>query len=1262
MIKQIKICSMNVRGLAENKKRFDVFSWLKKKKFSIYCLQDIHVSECNELNFKQDWGSEVILHGFTTESRGVAILFGDNISYKIINIEKDRHGNLLIVNIEINDQELILMVLYGPNKDNPLFYNHIKEVLALKENLPTIICGDWNLVLDFKMDTFGYIRENNINARRKVEELIDIFDLVDTWRSSNPQVRKYSWTSSKRPVQMSRLDFFLVTTDIHAKVTNHILQHGYRSDHSFIGIEINVEETARGKGFWKFNTSFLQDINYIIMIKEEIKNTLLDYTVQTDNNSVLSQPKFIVSNQMLYEMIKLRIRGKTIPYCAHKKKLLLVEENNLEKKIEHTENELMGRSNTPNQIIYLKSKLDQCKEELKILRQPKLYAIMMRAKAKIYEESEKPTSYFCNLEKRNYINKLISRINTGNKMLTDQKSILNELKKFYKNLYDSKHNPSDLEHISTFLKKENIKPLKPEDKVKCEGLISEIEIKSVLKNMQNGKSPGSDGYPAEFYKFFWRDIGQYVLNSINEAMDKGELSFTQKQAVITLLPKGNKPREFIKNWRPISLLNVDYKLLSGVLANRLKNVLPTIISNEQKGFLKSRYIGENIRTIYDVMEYLQQNNKAGMLLLIDFEKAFDSLEWFYLNKVLKAYNFGEQFISWFNILYKNSSSCVINNGMFSEFFQLGRSCRQGDPLSPYLFILAIEPLAEEIKQNSKIKGLQFQATNIKIGQYADDTFLLLDGSEMSLRESLLVLKKFEFCSGLKVNVDKTQVVWLGSSRNNPEICEDLNLKWVQQFVLLGITFNTNLPDIINLNFTPKVHEIEKLLLAYKKWKLSILGKITVLKMMAIPKLVYLLTVLPSPGAKFFSYVEGLFKDFIWDGSVKITLSQLEQDISQGGLKLTNLRLFHSALKLSWIKRLIATTGSWQKLFEVNVRQAKDLFWELDIQSLKVKHITNVFWKELINLWIEYKLDYIEDIDRRCYPLWGTYFLKSQNLMVKRDEFEQRGITHINDLLTNTGDFYGYQEFIEFYGINLNFLDFYTFMHSIPRNWKAIYQGKLESHDVKQGVLVSLLKMKKVCKETYTKFLEDKTCCRPHTTKWSNILNKSIEASDWEAIYSVNFKCTIESKMRSFQYRLLLRIIPTNKFLFRCNMSHTDRCYYCGIECETIEHLFWFCPIVKNFWFQVSEQFNQYLDLKMFLNAKSVLLGYLGDYNSSLVNHIFNIIKRYIYLTKCKECMLSSESLFKILRHVYHLEKIIVEHSGKLQFFLDKWDPVHPLLD
>ena len=138
--------------------------------------------------------------------------------------------------------------------------------------------------------------------------------------------------------------------------------------------------------------------------------------------------------------------------------------------------------------------------------------------------------------------------------------------------------------------------------------------------METGKSPGTDGLPAEFYKVFWNDVSPFLLASLNLSISKGHLSISQRRGLITLMPKKNKPQQFLKNWRPISLLNCDYKIAAKAIATRIKGVLPDIINNDQTGFLKGRSIGENVRLLNSVISYTELKNIPGLLLFVDFEK------------------------------------------------------------------------------------------------------------------------------------------------------------------------------------------------------------------------------------------------------------------------------------------------------------------------------------------------------------------------------------------------------------------------------------------------------------------------------------------------------------------------------------------------------------------------------------------------------------------------------------------------------------------
>ncbi len=207
-------------------------------------------------------------------------------------------------------------------------------------------------------------------------------------------------------------------------------------------------------------------------------------------------------------------------------------------------------------------------------------------------------------------------------------------------------------------------------------------------------------------------------------------------------------------------MNPNYKITAKLLASRLKLVLPSIINNDQSGYLKGQYIGHNIRIFRKYNLFCNQKKLPGILLSIDFEKAFDSLNWNFLFKTLEYLNFGDKFIGYVKTMYKDIESMVINNGNSGKLFKLQRGVRQGCPLSTYLFITALETLANKIRNEKNIKGIKIDNKEIKISLLADDITLILSELE-SIKVTIRILKSFEICAGLKINVDKSQAKYIG---------------------------------------------------------------------------------------------------------------------------------------------------------------------------------------------------------------------------------------------------------------------------------------------------------------------------------------------------------------------------------------------------------------------------------------------------------------------------------------------------------------------
>ena len=260
-----------------------------------------------------------------------------------------------------------------------------------------------------------------------------------------------------------------------------------------------------------------------------------------------------------------------------------------------------------------------------------------------------------------------------------------------------------------------------------------------------------------------------------------------------MIPKHGKSPDNIKGWRLITLLNVDFKIISTAISTRLQSVIQKLIDPCQTAYIKGRYIGENTRLVFDVINNLLTNDGSGLIMSADFEAAFDSLSWCFVSKVLEKYNFGPQLRKLIDMLYLNSDnfSRIMLNGYLGDKIHLNCGIRQGDPASGYLFNLAVNTLAQQIKRSKLLTGIRLSPNNeVRISQYADDTVLFLKNSRACIRGALQELKTFSDASGLGLNVEKTACLEIGLP-NQEHSENNYGLKWVSDMNIYSWTIPGN---------------------------------------------------------------------------------------------------------------------------------------------------------------------------------------------------------------------------------------------------------------------------------------------------------------------------------------------------------------------------------------------------------------------------------------------------------------------------------------
>jgi len=384
------------------------------------------------------------------------------------------------------------------------------------------------------------------------------------------------------------------------------------------------------------------------------------------------------------------------------------------------------------------------------------------------------------------------------------------------------------------------------------------------------------------------------------------MSTSQRFGFITLLCKDTSHADNLNNWRPVSLLNVDYKIISKSFANRLRQVLSDVVNIDQTCSVPGRSIVDNVHLLRNAYDYCYTANVPCIFVSYDQAKAYDKVSHEYLFKVLSAFGFGDSFIRWVSLFYTDISSRVIVNGYLSEAFRILRSLRQGCGLSALLYVLCIEPLANKIRLSTDIIGLRLPGTALeaRVSLYADDTTTLAS-DVYSVRTAIDIFDRFGSASGATLNKDKCAALVVGGAINTADLPRWLPVK--DSVKICGVHFGRN---VVKLNEDMIYAKMSAATRLHKARALTLRGKVTIINVVICAKMWYVGTCV-NFSTEFITRVERLLFNFLekvhWVNRLTLVLPPIE-----GGLGINHVKSRLAALRGDHLRQLlVGSQAKWQ---------------------------------------------------------------------------------------------------------------------------------------------------------------------------------------------------------------------------------------------------------------------------------------------------------------------------------------------------------------
>eukprot|EP00253_Pinus_taeda_P021290 PITA_21290 len=675
------------------------------------------------------------------------------------------------------------------------------------------------------------------------------------------------------------------------------------SDHWPIRLEVDIK-VNQGKRPFRFEAFWLRDPEFIKKVEEWWRQS----TIQG-------------KGKMRTFQLKLKeLKGRIKNWNKEQFDNIMEDKQNLEKEMESLQQKMILEGRTEESISKegaILGKLEERRKQEEILWRQK-------SRIKWLREGERNTKFFHQaMIKHRQRNKILSiKDKNGNKVV-EQAEIEEVLMDHHKEILSQPQ--ADRMHAIQEICSA-IPRLVTEDQNNALMRAATLEeIEETVKAMKKGTAPRPDGFIVDFFQAGWHFLGKEILELVEESRMNQKVWPAINSTFYALIPKGDN-MEYANGFRPIALCNVIYKIITSMMARRLKPHLDKLISAEQTGFVEGRQILDGLVVTQEVIQSLKFKKQKGMMIKLDLSKAYDRLSWNYLGKVLESFGFSRRWIDWIHSLISSPNFSSLVNGTPSKTFTASRGIRQGDPLSPFLFILAAEGLGRFIKKEreaNRIKGLKLWGNNLPLThqQFVDDIMLFGEPTVKEVKHLRRILDLFAKASGLEINMDKSCVF----------IFNTVDQVKAHLIRLLGFRRGELPTKYLGniLEFTSKKMKnwqgvLDKLSNKVANWAfrtLNIAGRIVLAKsvLQAVP--VYPLSIMAAP-LGICTRIRGIIRNFIWRGADQkkkwalASWSQLTERKEKGGLGLRDLEILNKVLGENiWWRWLRGGNDLWKTIWK-----------------------------------------------------------------------------------------------------------------------------------------------------------------------------------------------------------------------------------------------------------------------------------------------------------------------------------------------------------